>query len=61
MTVGISRYVTDWITSRVGKSFWYNNDKHNGFAIVDFEQLIHYLCMRFLLVEFVEENKFRNI
>lgn len=36
-------FLTDWITSRIGKPFWANNDYHNGFVVVGFDQLLHYL------------------
>jgi hypothetical protein len=36
-------FITDWITSRVGKPFWKNDDFHNGFVVVGFDQLIHYI------------------
>jgi hypothetical protein len=36
-------YLTDWITSRVGKPFWKNDDFHNGFVVVGFDQLLHYI------------------
>ena len=38
----ISHFVTDWITSRIGKPFWKNGDFHNGFVVVGFDQLLHY-------------------
>lgn len=34
---------TDWVTSRVGKSFWSSGDYHNGFAVVGFDQILHYV------------------
>ena len=34
---------TDWVTSRVGKPFWSKGDYHNGFAVVGFDQLLHYI------------------
>jgi hypothetical protein len=36
-------YITDWITSRVGKPFWNANDFHNGFVVIGFDQLVHYI------------------
>ena len=43
--VGVPHYITDWITSRIGKPFWKNQDFHNGFVVVGFDQVIHYLCL----------------
>jgi hypothetical protein len=39
----VFHYMTDWITSRVGKPFWKNDDFHNGFVVVGFDQLLHYI------------------
>ena len=38
-----THYTTDYITSRVGKPFWSKNDFHNGFVVVGFDQILHYL------------------
>lgn len=43
----VSHYVTDWFTSRIGKPFWHNNDYHNGFVVVGFDQILHYLQLYF--------------
>ena len=43
--VFIPHYLTDWCTSRIGKPFWKNKDLHNGFTVVGFDQVIHYLCL----------------
>jgi hypothetical protein len=39
----VCHYITDWCTSRVGKNFWLKNDFHNGFVIVGFDQILHYI------------------
>lgn len=39
----IAHFCTDYITSRVGKTFWENKDLHNGFVIVGLDQILHYL------------------
>lgn len=39
----ICHFITDWVTSRVGKPFWEKKDLHNGFAIVGFDQVLHYI------------------
>jgi hypothetical protein len=43
----ICHYITDYITSRIGKSFWDKKDLHNGFTIVGFDQLLHYIQLIF--------------
>lgn len=35
--------LTDFTTSRIGKPFWAKDDYHNGFVVVGFDQLLHYL------------------
>lgn len=44
-----AHYTTDWITSRVGKSFWVKEDLHNGFVVIGFDQMLHYLQLYFTL------------
>lgn len=39
----IFHYLTDFITSRIGKKFWDKKDMHNGFVVVGFDQLLHYI------------------
>lgn len=39
----VAHAATDWVTSRVGKSFWSSSDYHNGFAVVGFDQILHYV------------------
>jgi len=38
-----AHFITDFITSRIGKPFWKNNDFHNGFVVVGFDQVLHYI------------------
>ena len=33
----------DFITSRIGKSYWEKGDYHNGFVVVGADQVLHYL------------------
>lgn len=40
-------YVTDWCTSRLGKTYWDKGDYHNGFIIVGFDQILHYIQLYF--------------
>jgi len=35
--------IVDYSTSRIGKSFWEKKDLHNGFVVVGFDQMLHYL------------------
>jgi hypothetical protein len=39
----VAHYITDYITSRIGKPFWDKGDYHNGFVVVGFDQILHYL------------------
>lgn len=48
LLIGIPHYMTDWITSRIGKTFWAKKDLHNGFVVVGFDQIVHYLCLIWL-------------
>ncbi len=34
---------TDYVTSRIGKPFWEKQDFHNGFAVIGFDQVLHYV------------------
>lgn len=36
-------YATDYITSRISKKFFSKEDFHNGFVVVGFDQLLHYI------------------
>lgn len=47
--IGIPHYITDYITSRIGKPFWKAQDFHNGFVVVGFDQVVHYLCLIYVL------------
>lgn len=39
----IAHTITDYITSRVGKPYWEKGDYHNGFVVVGFDQILHYI------------------
>ena len=43
--VFVTHYITDWVTSRMSKPFFSNGDFHNGFVVIGFDQLIHYLTL----------------
>ncbi len=46
-------FITDWITSRVGKPFWEKQDFHNGFVVIGFDQLLHYTQLLFTWKYFI--------
>lgn len=39
----VCHYATDFITSRVGKPYWAKQDMHNGFVVIGFDQMLHYI------------------
>ena len=39
----VLHFCTDYVTSRIGKPFWANQDFHNGFVVIGFDQLLHYI------------------
>jgi len=39
----ISHFITDYFTSRIGSPFWKKEDYHNGFVVVGFDQILHYI------------------
>jgi len=43
ITTFVCHFLTDFITSRIGKPFWENKDFHNGFVVVGFDQILHYI------------------
>lgn len=51
--IGVPHYIVDWLTSRIGKPFWKEGDNHNGFTVVGFDQVLHYLCLGFILLKYV--------
>lgn len=53
LAIGLPHFGTDWLTSRIGKPFWKSGDMHNGFTVVGFDQVIHYMCLWFVLKEFI--------
>ena len=53
LSIGVPHYVTDYLTSRIGKPFWESGDFHNGFVVVGFDQVVHYLCLLVVLERMV--------
>lgn len=49
----IFHWATDWCTSRIGKPFWEKKDFHNGFVVVGFDQILHYLQL-YLTFKFID-------
>ena len=45
----LCHYTTDWFTSRIGKPFWAKNDFHNGFVVIGFDQVLHYVQLYYTL------------
>ncbi len=39
----VCHFCTDYVTSRLSKPFWDKGDTHNGFIIVGFDQVLHYV------------------
>lgn len=39
----ILHFCTDYVTSRISKKFFEKQDYHNGFVVVGFDQLLHYV------------------
>ena len=48
----VSHYVTDVITSNIGKPFWRREDPHNGFVVIGMDQIAHYLQL-YITVKFL--------
>ena len=42
---GVLHWITDYFTSRKSKYYFSKKDYHNGFIVVGFDQLIHYVCL----------------
>lgn len=49
--IGVPHFITDYITSRVGKPFWEKGDLHNGFVVIGFDQVVHYLCLLYVFTK----------
>jgi hypothetical protein len=43
-------FITDLFTSRIGKMYWDEADYHNGFVVVGFDQVLHYIQLYYTLV-----------
>lgn len=49
----IAHFITDYVTSRIGKKFWDKGDHHNGFVVVGFDQILHYLQLYYTIKLFI--------
>jgi hypothetical protein len=38
-----AHFATDYVTSRISKKFFDAKDYHNGFVVVGFDQVLHYV------------------
>lgn len=43
----VAHFITDYITSRIGKPLWESKDLHNGFVMVGADQVFHYVQLIF--------------
>lgn len=39
----LAHFITDFITSKTSSSFFKKQDFHNGFVVVGFDQILHYI------------------
>lgn len=39
----VAHFATDYMTSRIGKPFWEAKNLHDGFVVVGFDQVLHYV------------------
>ena len=54
LLIGIPHYLTDWVTSRLSKPFFNSGDFHNGFVVVGADQVIHYLCLIWVILNLIK-------
>jgi len=50
----MTHYITDYCTSRIGKPFWEKEDMHNGFVVVGFDQMIHFITLWYTFKLFIQ-------
>lgn len=39
----VAHFTTDYCTSRIGKKYFDKQDYHNGFVVIGFDQILHYI------------------
>lgn len=53
----LAHFGTDYVTSRISKAYFGKNDYHNGFVVVGFDQLLHYIQLigtyKLLIINFI--------
>lgn len=42
---GILHFITDYVTSRITKKLWSNQQVHWFFVVIGLDQMIHYFCL----------------
>lgn len=42
---GFLHFVVDFVTSKINGRLWANDNKHNFFVAVGFDQFLHYACL----------------
>lgn len=45
----VTHYITDWITSRLTKPLFADNNMHDGFVVIGADQLVHLITLVGLL------------
>lgn len=45
----ILHYTTDYITSRIAKSYFQKEDYHNAYVVIGFDQVLHYIQLYYTL------------
>ncbi len=49
----VTHFGTDYVTSRLSKKFFDNQDYHNGFVVIGFDQLVHILTLWYTIKYFL--------
>lgn len=55
LITAVSHFLTDYFTSKVVHRLFAKKDFHNGFVMIGFDQILHYvqlfLCIKFLFIQ----------
>lgn len=43
----VAHTITDFFTSRISKTYFAKKDIHNGFSVIGFDQMLHYLQLHY--------------
>ena len=49
-----THWITDYITSRISSKYFGKGDYHNGFVVVGFDQVLHYIQLFFAYYYFIK-------